>query len=53
MNEQYDTMAGMTTGATASSITTSGKMNFKIMMFAVPAVMLVIAIIIFASTELL
>ena len=50
---QIAIMAGMTTGATASSITTSGKMNFKIMMFAVPAVMLVIAIIIFASKVIL
>lgn len=50
---QIAIMAGMTTGATASSITASGKMNFKIMMFAVPAVMLVIAIIIFASKVIL
>lgn len=50
---QIAIMAGMTTGATAASITPAGKLNFKIMMFAVPAVMLVIAIIIFASKVIL
>lgn len=50
---QIAIMAGMTTGATAASITPAGKINFKIMMFAVPAVMLVIAIIIFASKVIL
>lgn len=50
---QIAIMAGMTTGATASSITAAGKLNFKIMMFAVPAVMLVIAILIFASKVIL
>ncbi|MEE5988952.1 PTS sugar transporter subunit IIA [Ligilactobacillus equi] len=44
---QIAIIAGMTTGATASSITAAGRVNFKIMMFAVPAVMMVIAIIIF------
>uniref|UniRef100_UPI002FE0B45C PTS sugar transporter subunit IIA n=1 Tax=Ligilactobacillus sp. TaxID=2767921 RepID=UPI002FE0B45C len=44
---QIAILAGMTTGATASSITAAGRMHFKLMMFAVPAVMLVIAIIIF------
>lgn len=50
---QIAIMAGMTTGATAASITAAGKMNFKLMMFAVPAVMLVIAIIIFAKKVIL
>ena len=50
---QIAIMAGMTTGATAASITAAGKMNFKLMMFAVPAVMLVIAIIIFATKVIL
>lgn len=50
---QIAIMAGMTTGATASSITAAGKLNFKIMMFAMPAVMLVIAILIFASKVIL
>ena len=44
---QIAILAGMTTGATASSITAAGRMNFKMMMFAVPAVMLMISIIIF------
>ena len=50
---QIAIMAGMTTGATAASITAAGKTNFKLMMFAVPAVMLIIAIIIFASKVIL
>lgn len=50
---QIAIMAGMTTGATASTITAAGKTNFKLMMFAVPAVMLIIAIIIFASKVIL
>lgn len=50
---QIAIMAGMTTGATASSITASGRANFKIMMFAVPAVMIVIAMVIFASKVIL
>mgnify|MGYP000002017076 FL=1 len=50
---QIAIMAGMTTGATAASITAAGKMNFKLMMFAVPAIMLVIAIIIFATKVIL
>ncbi|NME33062.1 glycoside-pentoside-hexuronide (GPH):cation symporter [Ligilactobacillus ruminis] len=44
---QIAILAGMTTGATASSITAAGRMNFKLMMFAVPAVMLMVSIIIF------
>ena len=44
---QIAILAGMTTGATASSITAAGRMNFKLMMFAVPAVMMTISIIIF------
>jgi len=44
---QIAIMAGMTTGASASTITAAGRTNFKLMMFAVPAVMMVIAIIIF------
>lgn len=50
---QIAIMAGMTTGATASSITASGRTNFKIMMFAVPAVMIIIAMVIFASKVIL
>ncbi|MBD5431293.1 MAG: PTS sugar transporter subunit IIA [Lactobacillus sp.] len=50
---QIAIMAGMTTGATAASITPAGKLNFKIMMFAVPAVMLVLAIIVFAKKVIL
>ena len=50
---QIAIMAGMTTGATAASITPAGKLNFKIMMFAVPAVMLVAAIIVFAKKVIL
>ena len=50
---QIAIMAGMTTGATASSITSAGRTNFKIMMFAVPAVMIVIAMAIFASKVIL
>lgn len=50
---QIAIMAGMTTGATASSITAAGKTNFKIMMFAVPAIMLLVSIIIFAKKVIL
>ena len=50
---QIAIMAGMTTGATAASITPGGKLDFKIMMFAVPAVMLVVAIIVFAKKVIL
>lgn len=44
---QIAIMAGMTTGASASTITAAGRTNFKLMMFAVPALMMVIAIVIF------
>lgn len=50
---QVAILAGMTTGATASSITATGRMNFKLMMFAVPAVLLVIAICVFAKKVIL
>lgn len=45
--------AGMTTGATASTITAHGQMVFKLAMFAFPAVMLLIAVSIFAKKVLL
>ncbi|MFL2018983.1 glycoside-pentoside-hexuronide (GPH):cation symporter [Weissella hellenica] len=44
---QVAVIAGMTTGATAASITASGAFRFKSMMFGVPAVLLVISFIIF------
>lgn len=50
---QVAIIAGMTTGATASTITAAGRTNFKILMFAVPAVLLVIAIAIFAKKVIL
>jgi lactose/raffinose/galactose permease len=50
---QVAILAGMTTGATASSITATGRMNFKLMMFAVPAVLLVISICVFAKKVIL
>lgn len=50
---QVAIVAGMTTGATASSITAAGKTNFKLLMFAVPAVLLVIAIVVFAKKVIL
>ena len=50
---QVAILAGMTTGATASSITATGWMNFKLMMFAVPAVLLVISICVFAKKVIL
>lgn len=50
---QVAIIAGMTTGATASTITATGRTNFKILMFAVPAVLLVIAICIFAKKVIL
>lgn len=50
---QVAILAGMTTGATASSITATGRTNFKLMMFAVPAVLLVIAICVFAKKVIL
>lgn len=50
---QVAIIAGMTTGATASTITATGRMNFKLLMFAVPAVLLVIAITVFAKKVIL
>ncbi|WP_076460148.1 PTS sugar transporter subunit IIA [Limosilactobacillus caccae] len=50
---QVAIIAGMTTGATASTITATGRNNFKLLMFAVPAVLLVIAICIFAKKVIL
>ena len=50
---QIAIIAGMTTGATASSITPSGRLNFKLMMFGLPAVMLVVAVIIFRTKIIL
>lgn len=44
---QIAVIAGMTTGATAASITAAGQFKFKLMMFAVPAVFLLIALVIF------
>lgn len=46
---QIAVLAGMTTGATASSITASDQFIFKIMMFAIPAVMMLIGMFIFAK----
>lgn len=40
-------IAGMTTGASAASITAEGAFAFKIMMFAVPAALLIIALVVF------
>lgn len=40
-------MAGMTTGATASSITAHDQLIFKVCMFGIPAIMMVISLIIF------
>ncbi|MBM6813040.1 glycoside-pentoside-hexuronide (GPH):cation symporter [Limosilactobacillus reuteri] len=44
---QIAIIAGMTTGATAASITATQRMNFKLLMLAVPAALMIIAIIIF------
>ncbi|MFC6181238.1 glycoside-pentoside-hexuronide (GPH):cation symporter [Lactiplantibacillus daowaiensis] len=44
---QIAVVAGMTTGATAASITAHGQLMFKLMMFALPAILIVIALIIF------
>lgn len=46
---QIAVLAGMTTGATASSITASDRFVFKIMMFAIPAVMMLIGMFIFGK----
>lgn len=40
-------IAGMTTGASAATITAEGAFAFKIMMFAVPAALLLIALLVF------
>lgn len=40
-------LAGMTTGATAATITPDGVMIFKIMMFVVPAILIIVAAIVF------
>lgn len=50
---QIAIIAGMTTGATASSITSAGKLNFKLMMFGLPAIMLIIAVVIFRTKIIL
>lgn len=44
---QVAVIAGMTSGATAASITATGQMKFKLMMFAVPAVLLIGALLVF------
>ena len=44
---QIAVIAGMTTGASAASITAQGQMKFKLMMFAVPAVVIIIALFVF------
>lgn len=41
--------AGMTAGATAASLSASGIAKFKLVMFLVPAILLVISVIIFAT----
>lgn len=46
-------MAGMTTGATASSITNHEQTIFKLCMFVFPAIMLLVSVIIFARKVLL
>lgn len=46
---QIAIISGMTTGATASSITAAGQLHFKLTMFAFPALMLLIAIGIFSK----
>lgn len=46
---QIAIISGMTTGATASSITAAGQLHFKLTMFAFPAFMLLIAIGIFSK----
>lgn len=43
------TAAGMISGATADTITSHGSLVFKTMMFAVPAVMVIISVFIFAK----
>lgn len=50
---QVAVMAGMTAGATAASITAAGQFKFKAIMFAVPAVLLVIALAVFLKKSTL
>lgn len=50
---QVAIIAGMTTGATASTITAAGRTNFKLLMFVVPSVLLIIAIVVFAKKVIL
>ena len=50
---QVAVIAGMTAGATASSITPAGEMKFKIAMLLVPAVLLVISIFIYCKKVIL
>ena len=50
---QIAIIAGMTTGATASSITAAGQNNFKPMIFGIPAVMLLISVFIFRAKVIL
>ena len=46
---QVAIIAGMTTGASASTITVAQAHNFKLLMFAVPAVLVVISIFVFGK----
>lgn len=50
---QIAIIAGMTTGATASSITAAGQFKFKLMMFGLPAVMLIIVVAVFRAKVIL
>lgn len=46
---QVAIIAGMTTGASASTITATQAHNFKLLMFAVPAVLVIISIFVFGK----
>lgn len=50
---QIAIIAGMTTGATASTITSAGRLNFKLLMFGVPIILLLISIIVYRSKVIL
>lgn len=50
---QVAVIAGMTAGATASSITPAGEMKFKIAMLLVPAILLAISIFIYCKKVIL
>lgn len=50
---QIAVLAGMTTGATPDTITEHGKFIFKLMMFAFPAVVLLLAIFVFYKKVIL